>query len=175
LVFTLDVAMLVLLGIAFRVLAFVSLVAFNRDKRGLPTLAQMSLYWVVNPLDDWARARGERAEQVSRRARIESHHVSSAQATSNRSRAGTDNGSHGGSGSMVVGSSGEEEFFVASSSSSSSSSSSNNNNSNSSRGSGSGSGPSAGVGGCTSGGYAAPAGRYDLYPELDYPTGTEEL
>ena len=67
LVMYLDVGMLLLLGFIFRVLAFWSLVVCNRDKRGLPTIGQMSLYWIVNPLDDWARARKQRAEEERRR------------------------------------------------------------------------------------------------------------
>lgn len=151
-VFALDVALLLLLGVAFRVLAFVALVAFNRDKRGLPTLAHMSLYWVVNPLDDWARARGEQQALASRRARVQSHTQAGAAQGPNRSRAGTDSGTdNGGSlggSAMGVGGSGEEEFFVAV---------------------GSGGGLGAG------GGFAAPPGGYDLYPEPDYQNATEEL
>ena len=62
--------MLVGLGILFRALAFWSLVAFNRDKRHLPTLAQLSLYWVVNPLDNLANARRERRHEERRAERI---------------------------------------------------------------------------------------------------------
>jgi len=68
-VLVLDSLMLVLLGLLFRYLAYWSLIAFNRDKRGLPTLSQMSLYWIVNPLDDWARARRERHERMLRAQR----------------------------------------------------------------------------------------------------------
>jgi len=53
----LDVALLLLLGVFFRILAFWSLVALNRDKRGLPTLGQMAIFWVVNPIDSFARRR----------------------------------------------------------------------------------------------------------------------
>jgi hypothetical protein len=62
-VLALNVSILILLGINFRILAFVSLVVFNRDKRGLPTLTQMCFYWIVNPLDDWSRARREQGER----------------------------------------------------------------------------------------------------------------
>jgi len=55
-----DTILLVLLGIFFRILAFYSLILFNRDKRGLQTLWQMCIYWVVNPLDRWSRRRKER-------------------------------------------------------------------------------------------------------------------
>uniref|UniRef100_A0A7S2W930 ABC transporter domain-containing protein n=1 Tax=Rhizochromulina marina TaxID=1034831 RepID=A0A7S2W930_9STRA len=64
----LNVAMLVFLGTLSRILAFIALSAFNRDKMGLSTLTQMGLYWVVNPLDDWARARREKADRARRRA-----------------------------------------------------------------------------------------------------------
>ena len=67
--------MLVGLGILFRALAFWSLVAFNRDKRHLPTLAQLSLYWVVNPLDNLANARRERRHEERRAERIRRYSV----------------------------------------------------------------------------------------------------
>ena len=69
----LDVGMLIGLGVVFRALAFWSLVLFNRDKRHLPTLAQLSLYWVVNPLDNWAQSKRERRHEARRRERIAAH------------------------------------------------------------------------------------------------------
>jgi hypothetical protein len=56
----LNALMLLSLGCLFRFLAFISLIIFNRDKRGLQTLSQMSLYFVINPLDDWAREKREK-------------------------------------------------------------------------------------------------------------------
>jgi hypothetical protein len=67
----LNVALLVLLGLGFRALAFASLVLFNRDKRGLPTVTQMAMYWIVSPLDDWARARAEARERAARRKKYD--------------------------------------------------------------------------------------------------------
>ena len=69
----LDVSILFLLGIIFRILAFASLILFNRDKRGLPTLTQMCFYWIVNPLDDRSRAREKRVQKHRRHSSI---HVS---------------------------------------------------------------------------------------------------
>jgi len=65
----LNVSILILLGITFRILAFISLILFNRDKRGLPTLTQMCFYWILNPLDDWGRARREKSAQKRQRHR----------------------------------------------------------------------------------------------------------
>jgi hypothetical protein len=58
----LNVAMLLWLGVTSRALAFVALSAFNRDKMGLSTLSQMSIYWIVNPVHDWLKARRARKE-----------------------------------------------------------------------------------------------------------------
>jgi len=163
-VFSLNVSMLILLGVTFRVLAFVSLVAFNRDKRGLPTLAQMSLYWIVNPLDDWARARGEQQELRSRRARIQSRNASSAVGPRSRASTGGDS-SHEDSGRRSGSHSGEGDLLVAGISAHNSSDDllriNGHNNARSQR---------------TDSGYAAPASSgYDIYPELDYQAASEEL
>jgi len=50
-VFSLDVAMLLLLGITFRILAFVSLIFCNRNKRGLRTYGQIFSHQICNPCD----------------------------------------------------------------------------------------------------------------------------
>jgi len=166
-VFALNVSMLILLGITFRVFAFVSLVAFNRDKRGLPTLAQMSLYWIVNPLDDWARARGEQQELRSRRARIQSRSASSARGSRSRTNTGGETSHDDDELGRRSGSrSGEGDSLV-----SSSRMNAHNSSDDPLRMSGGNSASQR-----SNRGYAAPASSgYDLYPELDYQASSEEL
>ena len=54
-VFYLDVAMLLLLGITFRIFAFVSLVTCNRNKRGLRTYGQIISHRLSCLCDVWFR------------------------------------------------------------------------------------------------------------------------
>lgn len=68
-VLVLDCGMLLFLGLVFRVLAYFSLMAFNRNKRGLPSINQTALYLIVNPLDDYYRRRREEAARKERLAR----------------------------------------------------------------------------------------------------------
>jgi len=55
----LNSLMLICLGLLFRLLAFISLIIFNRDKRGLQTVTQLLLYFIINPIDDWYKERKE--------------------------------------------------------------------------------------------------------------------
>lgn len=50
-IFSLDISMLLLLGVVFRLLAFSSLIVCNRNKRGLRTLGQIVGNWVCYPLE----------------------------------------------------------------------------------------------------------------------------
>lgn len=63
-----NVLILIWIGVVGRILAYISLSTFNRDKMGLLTLSQMSIYWIVNPIHDWLKARKARKELQRRRA-----------------------------------------------------------------------------------------------------------
>lgn len=62
-IFSLDVAMLLLLGVVFRILAFTSLIVCNRNKRGLRTLGQIVGQSVCYPLEVlFSRAQRKKVE-----------------------------------------------------------------------------------------------------------------
>lgn len=78
-IFSLDISMLLLLGVVFRLFAFTSLIICNRNKRGLRNLGQIVGHWVCYPLEVFfSRAQTKKVDksQVLKKASEQSSELS---------------------------------------------------------------------------------------------------